>query len=88
MNTETPDFCVLCGKETPYTLDTHIDFRKGYIEGAGQLCEFCYEKHYTGFKVPEGKIAVPIDLVRNSPNNTDLGEKVRDMYWEITNRKI
>lgn len=88
MNTETPDFCVLCGKETPYTLDIHVDFRKGYIEGAGQLCESCYESHYNVNKATEGQVVVPIDLIYNTPNNTDLGEKVRDMYWKITNRKI
>ena len=38
--------CVRCGKETEYTKDTHIDQRKGYIEGAGQLCEECYKLIY------------------------------------------
>lgn len=32
------DKCVLCGKESPYTIDTHIDYRIGYVEGAGQGC--------------------------------------------------
>jgi hypothetical protein len=30
--------CSVCGKETPYIKSTHIDFRDGYIEGAGQGC--------------------------------------------------
>ena len=36
--------CISCGKDTEYTFDTHIDYRFGYIEGAGQLCKECYEK--------------------------------------------
>jgi hypothetical protein len=36
------DLCVICGRETPYEFDVHIDKRYGYIEGAGQLCNFCY----------------------------------------------
>ena len=32
------DKCVMCGKVSPYKTDTHIDFRKGYVEGAGQGC--------------------------------------------------
>ena len=32
------DKCIQCGLESPYTEDTHIDIRNGYIEGAGQFC--------------------------------------------------
>ena len=32
------DKCVLCGKESPYTMSTHIDLREGYVEGGGQGC--------------------------------------------------
>jgi hypothetical protein len=32
------DVCVECGLESPYTIDTHIDYRVGFIEGAGQGC--------------------------------------------------
>lgn len=32
------DKCVMCGKETPYFVTTHIDLRIGYIEGGGQGC--------------------------------------------------
>jgi hypothetical protein len=39
------DKCVLCGRETPYTRETSIDERYGYIEGSGQLCEQCYNSH-------------------------------------------
>ena len=36
------DKCVNCNKETLYNKETHIDFRLGYVEGAGQLCLDCY----------------------------------------------
>ena len=32
------DKCVICGKETPYLITTHIDLRVGYVEGSGQGC--------------------------------------------------
>ena len=41
---EDHDECVLCGKKTPYTKATHVDYRQGYVEGAGQLCSDCYNK--------------------------------------------
>jgi len=40
------DKCVSCEVETSYNKTDHIDFRLGYIEGAGQLCLECYEKIY------------------------------------------
>lgn len=40
------DKCVTCDAETPYTENTHIDYRNFYIEGCGQLCQNCYEKLY------------------------------------------
>ncbi len=36
------DKCVNCKRETLYSKETHIDFRLGYVEGAGQLCLDCY----------------------------------------------
>jgi hypothetical protein len=32
------DKCVVCGKVSPYKTTTHIDFRMGYVDGAGQGC--------------------------------------------------
>jgi hypothetical protein len=46
MNTlQQIEYCVLCGSETTYTINTHIDFRDGYVEGVGQLCRICYYKN-------------------------------------------
>jgi hypothetical protein len=46
LNEAEREKCVSCGSETPYTINTPIDMRKNYIEGAGQLCDECYEKTY------------------------------------------
>lgn len=35
---DEPDRCLICGQLSPYSKSTHIDFRVGYIRGAGQGC--------------------------------------------------
>ena len=35
------EFCVQCGTETQYKKRDSVDYRIGYIEGAGQLCNKC-----------------------------------------------
>ena len=47
------DKCVTCGEESIYDREEYIDFRVGYIEGAGQLCLECYNKIY--LKLGENK---------------------------------
>ena len=69
------DKCVLCGAETPYDESVHIDYRHGYIEGAGQLCKECYAKG-----TERTHITVPINLIQNTPNDQELGMKVRLIY--------
>ena len=44
-NTQT-EKCIDCGKDTGVSINTHVDFRKNYIEGAGQLCSECFIKTY------------------------------------------
>ena len=38
--------CSLCDKETDVPKNMPIDLRKNYVEGAGQLCDGCYNKIY------------------------------------------
>lgn len=38
--------CVSCGRETGYSINDHIDSRKTYVEGAGQLCAECFKEVY------------------------------------------
>lgn len=71
------DHCVLCGVETPYKRSTHIDMRIGYIEGAGQLCSACYGKGTN-----RNHMTIPEWMVENTPNDQELGGKVREIYWE------
>jgi hypothetical protein len=71
------DHCVLCGKETVYKRSTHIDMRHGYIEGAGQLCASCYSRG-----TEHGAIAVDYNTILGTPNDQELGAKVRQLYWE------
>ena len=74
---EEPESCVLCGKLSPYTFSTHIDMRHGYIEGAGQLCPNCYSRG-----TEHGAIAVDYNIILGTPNDMELGAKVRQLYWE------
>jgi len=38
------EICVLCGAKTNVPRNLHIDFRKNYVEGVGQLCDDCAKK--------------------------------------------
>jgi len=38
--------CVSCGEETRVPKILNTDARAFYVEGAGQLCESCYNKVY------------------------------------------
>jgi hypothetical protein len=49
------DKCVLCGVETLYERTDHVDFRLGYVEGAGQLCLDCYGKIYVNKNLSPGQ---------------------------------
>jgi hypothetical protein len=80
INDDAFDICVLCGIETSYRRSTHIDFRYGYVEGAGQLCKTCYDRG-----TERQQILVPADLIYNTPNDQELGEKVRRLYWSTKN---
>lgn len=83
------DHCILCGVETAYKRSTHIDMRHGYIEGAGQLCTKCYNFDKSSVIKDE----IPLDshrklftvseyTVLSTPNDQELGAKVRELYWE------
>jgi recombinational DNA repair protein (RecF pathway) len=46
METNNIEKCVSCGRETGYSINDHIDSRKTYVEGAGQLCSECFKEVY------------------------------------------
>ena len=80
MKSDEMDCCVLCGVQTPYAKSVHIDYRRGYIEGAGQLCQSCYDRG-----TERRQILIPAEIIYNTPNDSELGAKVRKLYWEVTN---
>jgi hypothetical protein len=73
------DPCVICGKESSYEFSTHIDERYGYVEGVGQLCRSCYKGNKDNTDT-----CIPNHLITETPNNMDLGEKIRRLFWEKT----
>ncbi len=68
--------CIQCGKETTTLKSAHVDFRIGYVEGAGQLCWECY----TG----KSRSLITIDerTIIDTPNDAELGAKVRRQYFQ------
>ena len=85
------EICILCGKETNVDINTHIDYRYGYVEGAGQCCKECYERT-TGTqedyitKTMRNRttlITVSAEDILGTPNDMELGAKVRQKYWEL-----
>ena len=68
--------CIQCGVETTTLKTTHIDFRTGYIEGAGQLCRMCY------MASDRNLITIDERTILDTPNNDELGTKVRKKYYD------
>ena len=94
-NQQTNDIyetCVSCGCKTNVKITTHIDYRYGYVEGNGQYCKECYDR-VTGksnndyitrvMKNRTTLVTITAEDILNTPNDMELGAKVRQMYWEI-----
>ena len=81
--------CIICGKETDVLINTHIDYRYGYVEGAGQCCRQCYDRtnnqsndYVTDvMKRRTTLITISAEDIYNTPNDFELGAKVRELYW-------
>ena len=86
------EICIICGNETNVDVNTHIDYRYGYVEGAGQCCKECYDKTNKTYddyatKIMKNRttlITISAEDILNTPNDMELGAKVRKLYWEIT----
>ena len=86
------EVCVICGKTTDVLKQTHIDYRQGYVEGAGQCCMKCYNKSYEPtdedyvkrvMKFRTTLVTISAEDINNTPNNNELGAMVRRKMWEI-----
>lgn len=86
--------CVVCGTDTQYRFHDHVDLRIGYVEGAGQLCTKCWNKDNTIVEEPIGLgtpfpdrrlLLVEVDMIKRTPNDQELGAKVRQLYYETYN---
>jgi hypothetical protein len=76
--TDNPiELCVVCGAETSYRFNDHVDMRTGYVEGAGQLCTKCWNRG-----TDRRHMTVPMSMVYDTPNDQELGAKVRHLYYE------
>lgn len=53
MNAINLDKCVSCGQETGHLVEDHVDSRKTYVEGAGQLCSKCFIEVYKKVHKPD-----------------------------------
>jgi len=86
------DKCVLCGVDTQYEFETHVDYRYGYVDGVGQVCKDCFNKTtpnlYEDFQEPRNikptmnlnGVTIPFQLIYDTPNDQQLGEKIREIY--------
>ena len=92
------ELCVVCGAETKYRLHDHIDYRFNYVEGAGQLCVKCGNKDYSDVTITEVDplgtanpahmlILVDETTIVYTPNDAELGAKVRKIYWDLKQEK-
>ena len=76
--------CVICGTDTQYRFRTPIDFRYNYVEGAGQLCNKCANKDEEPIALDSHRNLFTVSeyTVLSTPNDQELGNKVRQLYWE------
>ena len=76
--------CIICGVDTQYRFRTPIDFRYNYVEGAGQLCTKCGNKEEEPIALDSHRNLFTVSeyTVLSTPNDQELGAKVRQLYWE------
>ena len=87
------EICIICGNGTNVDISTPIDYRYGYVEGAGQCCKECYDKVYgdnyitTVMKNRTTLVTISAEDILNTPNDMELGAKVREIYWNLKNNE-
>ena len=75
---------VICGEPTQYRFNDHVNFRFNYVEGAGQLCNKCGNKDEEPIALDSHRNLFTVSeyTVLSTPNDQELGNKVRQLYWE------
>lgn len=85
--------CVLCGNKTDVKITTHIDYRYGYVEGSGQCCKECYDRtnkpkddYVSNVMMRRLQlITISAEDIFNTPNDAELGAKLRQIYYSQFN---
>lgn len=77
-NISNCDMCVVCDRETPYKKETPIDWRIGYIEGAGQGC---FQPSRCEQEKNQTHVIVTEEMIREIPNDSELGKNIRERYY-------
>lgn len=77
------DKCVICGVDSQFDVDTHVDYRSYYVEGSGQLCRNCHNNTYDYKELEYDEdvfIEITADFIKKYPNDQELGQKIREIY--------
>ena len=87
--------CVICGEDTQYRFNDHVDYRFNYVEGAGQLCIKCDNKDHKAITEVEllgtpnpSHMLILVDetTIVYTPNDAELGALVRKRYLEAQDK--
>lgn len=85
------DICNTCGKESPYTVETHIDQRIGYVEGVGQHCfqpkKCSNQMEWVEQNRAERFMFDVFLLEKEISNDQQFGEKIRFLIYKLKNQK-
>lgn len=69
--------CKHCGKDT-----SEIEF--DYLVGTNHL-ECILQSEVKNDYIDQGSISILNSLILNTPNDSELGEKIRQIYWQRKN---
>lgn len=87
-NIMATEACISCGCDTRISVDTHVESRMYYEVGVGQFCQKCYTSSNSlteDYNAPKkfganenvNKVVIDAKLIRNTPNDQELGGKIR-----------
>lgn len=74
------DKCIICGDDSDYDFNAHVDTRLYYVEGAGQLCKFCWDS--MGEPEDDKYLKIPKHFIIKYSNDQELGRKIREYFYK------